>query len=215
MSERNEERERFFGTHQGTTTMPSRQYGRTANSLLTHLATTLSSSSNRDRERESLRERVERAAAPQPTRSAPNIRPQFRTKIVCNLNCTHCHVGVCRRGMKAILLADTNVELFSTDLPPFGVQLVNDDYMTRNCRCRIKDAACLGCGNVVGYHVTQPCEACLEACNNGHFWMFHMGEVFSEDRMDNTGKKSLVWANLPQADKDISCKVRNLETLCR
>ncbi|KAI8622034.1 hypothetical protein BC830DRAFT_1091257, partial [Chytriomyces sp. MP71] len=27
-------------------------------------------------------------------------------------------------------------------------------------------------GNVIGYHVTQPCEVCLDSCNNGHFWMF-------------------------------------------
>lgn len=36
------------------------------------------------------------------------------------------------------------VELFSTDVPPSGVSLVNDDYMTRKCRCRIRDVACLG-----------------------------------------------------------------------
>ena len=63
------------------------------------------------------------------------------------------------------------MELFSTDSPPFGVQLVFDDYRTRNCHCRIRDVACLGCGNVIGYHVTQPCEPCMDACNNGHFWM--------------------------------------------
>ena len=48
------------------------------------------------------------------------------------------------------------MQLFSTDSIPNGVQLVNDDYMTKNCHCKIKDIACLGCGNVVGYHVTQP-----------------------------------------------------------
>ncbi|KAI8820957.1 FAM72 protein-domain-containing protein [Fimicolochytrium jonesii] len=102
------------------------------------------------------------------------IRPQFRSKIVCELTCRHCEAVVCRRGMKAILLADMNIELFSTDVPPHGVQLVNNDYQTRNCYCRIRDVACLGCGNVIGYHVTQPCEPCMEACNNGHFWMFHI-----------------------------------------
>ncbi|KAI8584851.1 protein FAM72, partial [Geranomyces variabilis] len=62
------------------------------------------------------------------------------------------------------------VELYSTDSPPSKVQLVEHDYMTRNCRCRIRDVACLGCGNVIGYHVTQPCATCLSSCNNGHFW---------------------------------------------
>jgi hypothetical protein len=75
---------------------------------------------------------------------------QFRSKVVCLLSCKHCEVQVCRRGMKAILLADMNVELFSTDAPPYGihantgVQLVHDDYQTRNCHCRIRDVACLG-----------------------------------------------------------------------
>ncbi|KAF9294161.1 Protein fam72a [Mortierella antarctica] len=62
------------------------------------------------------------------------------------------------------------------------VQLVYDDYRTRNCKCRIRDVACLGCGNTLGYHVTQPCESCLEACNNGHFWMFHSDGVSCTER---------------------------------
>ena len=36
-------------------------------------------------------------------------RPQFRSKIVCMIHCKHCHSAVCKRGMKAILLADMNV----------------------------------------------------------------------------------------------------------
>jgi hypothetical protein len=38
-------------------------------------------------------------------------RPQFRSKVVCVLDCKHCSSQVCRRGMKAILLADMNVGL--------------------------------------------------------------------------------------------------------
>jgi hypothetical protein len=97
----------------------------------------------------------------------PSIHPQFRSKAVCNLFCSHCASNLCQRGMRAILLGNTSVELFSTDRSPFGVALVDKDYFTKNCSCRIRDAACLGCGNVVGYHVTHPCERCLEACNNG------------------------------------------------
>lgn len=78
--------------------------------------------------------------------------------------------------MKAILLGNTKVELYSTDTPPTGVQLVYGDYLTQNCLCRIRDAACLGCGNVVGYHVTQPCEKCLEACNNGKALFLYLGD---------------------------------------
>lgn len=42
-------------------------------------------------------------------------------------------------------------------------------------------------GNVVGYHVTQPCESCLDSCNNGHMWMFQFDGVKSTDRIDNSG----------------------------
>lgn len=99
----------------------------------------------------------------------PSIHPQFRSKAVCSMYCNHCSTNLCQRGMRAILLGNTAVELFSTDRPPFGVALVDKDYFTKNCSCRIRDAACLGCGNVVGYHVTHPCERCLEACNNGNY----------------------------------------------
>ncbi|KAG0050151.1 Protein fam72a [Gryganskiella cystojenkinii] len=114
--------------------------------------------------------------------SAPSLHPQFQAKAVCRLTCKSCLSDVCMRGMKAILLADARVELYSTDRPPVGVQLVYDDYRTRNCKCRIRDVACLGCGNTLGYHVTQPCESCLEACNNGHFWMFHSDGVSCTER---------------------------------
>lgn len=114
----------------------------------------------------------------------------FSKKVVCNLHCTYCQRFLCNRGMKAILLADKGVELYSTDSPPHAVELVNDDYTTRDCFCKIRDIACLGCGNIMGYHVTQPCSSCLSSCNNGHFWMFHTENVVSSDRVEKskTGK---------------------------
>ncbi|KAI8917930.1 protein FAM72 [Entophlyctis helioformis] len=148
--------------------------------------------------------------------SAPSIHPQFRSKAVCVLNCRHCSTVICNRGMKAILLGDTRVELFSTDVPPFCVQLVEKDYMTRNCRCRIRDVACLGCGNVIGYHVTQPCERCLDSCNNGHFWMFLSDGVSAKERMDVTGTRQLLWAHL---SRDTQAEPPSVDTkyelLCR
>jgi len=143
----------------------------------------------------------------------PSLHPQFKAKAVCKLTCQHCDSVVCTRGMKAILLADTRVELYSTDIPPAGVQLANDDYMTKNCRCRIRDAACLVCGNVVGYHVTQPCDSCMDACNNGHFWMFHTDEVSSSERRDHTGM-TLLWASIPVAESDQDILDR-YEVMCR
>ncbi|CAG8545091.1 15088_t:CDS:2, partial [Racocetra persica] len=127
-----------------------------------------------------------------------NIRS--RSKAVCKLNCTYCESRVCLRGMKAMLLADTRVELYSTDVPPLSVQLVGEDYLTQNCHCKIRDVACLTCGNVLGYHITQPCQQCMDACNNGHLWMFHTEEVTSEERLDFNGNTVLLWTHLSQAE---------------
>lgn len=48
------------------------------------------------------------------------LHPAFQSKAVVKLECAYCERLLCMRGMKALLLADTNVELYSTDLPPDG-----------------------------------------------------------------------------------------------
>ncbi|KAG0032546.1 Protein fam72a [Podila clonocystis] len=107
-----------------------------------------------------------------------------QSKSVCRMDCRYCSAVVCLRGMKAMLLADTSVELYSTDHPPGSVQLIDKDYTTSNCKCKIRDVACKVCGNVIGYHITQPCQQCLKAPNNGHFWMFHTEGVVGQDRVN-------------------------------
>lgn len=42
-------------------------------------------------------------------------------------------------------------------------------------------------GNIAGYHVVSPCFQCLEACNNGHFWMFHSEFCQPSERTDDSG----------------------------
>ncbi|KAI7888112.1 FAM72 protein-domain-containing protein, partial [Mucor mucedo] len=64
-------------------------------------------------------------------------------KPVYKLNCRHCSTTVCARGMKAILLADTTIELYSTDTPSQSIHVLEKDYLTRSCHCRIRDVACL------------------------------------------------------------------------
>eukprot|EP00127_Corallochytrium_limacisporum_P004505 Clim_evm5s166 gene=Clim_evmTU5s166 len=129
---------------------------------------------------------------------------EFSQKVVARLYCRYCDHVVCCRGMRAVLLADTHVELYSTDLPPVQtVSLVDSDYMTNNCMCKIRDVACLCCGNAVGYHVTRPCGKCLESCNNGHFWMFHADYIYAVDRyVDDASQKPLLWAAIPAASED-------------
>ncbi|TNN63300.1 Protein FAM72A [Liparis tanakae] len=99
----------------------------------------------------------------------------FKNKCVTQVNCTFCDSLLCTRGMKAVLLADTEVELFSTDIPPNS-------------------------GNVVGYHVVAPCKPCLLSCNNGHFWMFNSDAVSTLNRLDVTGLNLLLWGDLPELD---------------
>ena len=49
--------------------------------------------------------------------SKAEIHPTFRRKVVYNLECSSCGSTLCRRGMQAVLLADTKTEMFSTDVP--------------------------------------------------------------------------------------------------
>ncbi|KAJ3107642.1 Protein fam72a [Phlyctochytrium planicorne] len=154
----------------------------------------------------SLTDYTQLAQAPPPapaSSSTSSVHPSFRSKSVCKLQCKFCVQQICKRGMKAILLADTRVELYSTDTVPAG----------------IRDVACLGCGNlifdlkkVIGYHVTQPCDVCMSACNNGHFWMFHDDSVTASERMD--GAKALLWSQLPYVDKEKD-KSAYFEKICR
>ncbi|CAO0794323.1 unnamed protein product [Mucor circinelloides] len=123
-------------------------------------------------------------------------------KPVYKLMCRHCTTPVCARGMKAILLADTTIELYSTDTPSQCIHVLEKDYLTRSCHCRIRDVACLECGNVIGYHVVSPCSQCLDACNNGHFWMFHSSACKPAERHDKN-KQIMLWNNLPRAEMDL------------
>ncbi|CEG67370.1 hypothetical protein RMATCC62417_03810 [Rhizopus microsporus] len=123
-------------------------------------------------------------------------------KPVYSLTCKHCYMTICARSMKAILLADTRIELFSTDAPSQSMCVLDKDYLTRSCHCRIRDVACLKCGNIVGYHVVSPCAQCLDACNNGHFWMFHSKACDPVERKDERSN-TLFWNKLPRAELDV------------
>ncbi|XP_054837306.1 protein FAM72A [Eublepharis macularius] len=132
----------------------------------------------------------------------------FADRCVSLLRCRFCQQVLSSRGMKAVLLADTDTDLYSTDIPPTStVDFIGNCYFTEICQCKLKNIACLKCGNVVGYHVIAPCNLCLFSCNNGHFWMFHSQAVFGINRLDSSGTDLLLWGNLPDSestDEDIS-----------
>lgn len=155
-----------------------------------------------------------------PTSVANAERQQYsplRHKVVYLLHCTYCSRRVCNRAMKAILLADTKIELYSTDIPPAELALISEDRMTHGCHCRIRDTVCTGCGNVLGYHVSQPCERCLDAKNNGHFWMFYSETVQPSERSDPSTGKALFWGSLsPMREyEDQLLGAYRYETYCR
>ncbi|KAJ2871846.1 hypothetical protein GGH93_004489 [Coemansia aciculifera] len=120
--------------------------------------------------------------------------------------------------MRALLLADNRIELFSTDMPPMvRVQLVGADYTTRSCRCKIRNVACLGCGNEIGYHITQPCTECLKACNNGHFWMFLTESVYPVEIKDHeVSSATMAWPVLqPELDLEDMSALSCRDAVCR
>ncbi|TKC47623.1 hypothetical protein EI555_012447, partial [Monodon monoceros] len=126
----------------------------------------------------------------------------FNDRRVSILCCKFCKQVLSSRGMKAVLLADTEIDLFSTDIPPTNaVDFIGRCYFTEICKCKLKDIACLKCGNIVGYHVIVPCCSCLLSCNNGHFWMFHSQAVYGINRLDSTGVNFLLWGNLPEVEE--------------
>ncbi|XP_077934441.1 protein FAM72A isoform X2 [Halichoerus grypus] len=83
-----------------------------------------------------------------------------------------------------------------------AVDFIGRCYFTEICKCKLKDIACLKCGNIVGYHVIVPCCSCLLSCNNGHFWMFHSQAVYDINRLDSTGVNFLLWGNLPEIEEN-------------
>ncbi|KAL8589394.1 hypothetical protein ACOMHN_021546 [Nucella lapillus] len=137
-----------------------------------------------------------------------NISPSFWSRIVYILECRACGEEVSRRAMRAILLADKRIELFSTDFPDCNaIGVVPDIFTTAHCYCKIQKIACRCCGSEVGYHVLTPCKKCLGSCNNGHFWMFDSDGVVSSGRMSVTDGDYIIWKNLlpPGEDDTLEC----------
>lgn len=77
-------------------------------------------------------------------RSMNPVNSALRNKIVYRLNCLYCKTHVCDRAMRAILLADTKIELYSTDIPPRFLKTMDEDRLTQGCNCRIRDTVCTG-----------------------------------------------------------------------
>ncbi|KAK9761027.1 hypothetical protein K7432_014398 [Basidiobolus ranarum] len=135
-------------------------------------------------------------------------RPQFAQKPVFILDCRFCQNIFCERGMKAVLLADCKVELYSTDMVPSRAQGIGPEYLTEKCGCSIRDVACLDCGNVVGYNVTLACPSCLSDYNNGHYWIFHSTTVKSTERL-SLERMPMLWGAVKAPELDLELTESN------
>ncbi|KAI8983833.1 protein FAM72 [Pilobolus umbonatus] len=108
------------------------------------------------------------------------LATEYERKHVYRVQCKDCNEVLTDRGMNAVLLSDRSVQLYSTDLFPYTVSFIQGDYSAASCSCRVRDVACINCGNVVGYHVNVPCKLCLSQPNNGHYWMFRSNDITSQ-----------------------------------
>ncbi|KAG0825394.1 hypothetical protein G6F19_009838 [Rhizopus arrhizus] len=62
---------------------------------------------------------------------------EYDRKIVYRVECSGCYSVLSDRCMRAVLLSDRTVDLYSTDLFPNSVGFVNGDYSASYCACRI------------------------------------------------------------------------------
>ena len=126
---------------------------------------------------------------------------------VLELTCATCATRLCRRASEAVMVSDDECKLFSTDLV---TRHIEDDPSAavrpvESCACGIVDAICRRCKAVVGYHCVEPCEPCLDSCNNGHFWLFYPKHVkaFARVRLDEDGTEHfLTWPELSGLPED-------------
>ncbi|KJE93801.1 FAM72A protein [Capsaspora owczarzaki ATCC 30864] len=134
------------------------------------------------------------------TSSSPTI---FSSELVVQLDCLYCSANITNRGMGGKLRAEPcNQELYSTDAEPSSVALIGNARHAPTCRCLVRDAACLTCGNAVGYHVETPCTRCLGDCTNGHMWIFHSQCTIATIRQAPGQPAAMVWGRLPSPMQD-------------
>lgn len=114
------------------------------------------------------------------------------SRTVFELRCGPCGRLICRRGMKVHLIADSSVQLYSTDFRPVDVVESLGERAHGQCDCRVRDVAC-ACSCAIGYHVIRPCEACSSVCHNNHYWLLDRSGVVVAQPRTNANGESIVW----------------------
>lgn len=92
------------------------------------------------------------------------------------LSCRRCKCRVSEHAVQAMLISNPKIKLFSS-ARCMNVLIDPRTYITRTCKCFIREILCINCVSCVGYHVTQPCLFCLRRNSNGHLFMFNFGSV--------------------------------------
>mmetsp|Transcript_31213 Transcript_31213/g.76140 ORF Transcript_31213/g.76140 Transcript_31213/m.76140 type:complete len:193 (-) Transcript_31213:155-733(-) len=90
---------------------------------------------------------------------------------VWKLKCQHCSHVVNKRGMLVHLVADETTTLYSSG-EGGDIDAKGDEEKFATCDCKTQKTWCKNCSKEVGYRVTQPCNFCMSAQNNGHYWMY-------------------------------------------
>ncbi|KAM0754244.1 hypothetical protein T439DRAFT_378304 [Meredithblackwellia eburnea MCA 4105] len=138
--------------------------------------------------------------------STPPPQPLPPLHRVYVLRCASCDTFLSDRGMRAVLLLKPNIVLFSTDAAPTNAGPVWPDRdhdelpAERTCDCLTSSLGCHGCGNVVGYHIVQPCSRCTASVHrhqrsaNHHRYVFHHNEVSFKEREYFPGEQGITGA---------------------
>ncbi|KAG8929928.1 hypothetical protein FRC02_004868 [Tulasnella sp. 418] len=133
------------------------------------------------------------------------------------LHCASCETFLTDRGMKAVLLLQDDVGLYSSDAFPAncGALVITTrssgsiyaSYYSnvsstvgylRSCECLTQELSCHGCGTNVAYHVVSPCQRCMQSVmhdrrsTNGHRYVFHQREVLASERRYTPGEPGVI-----------------------
>jgi len=113
------------------------------------------------------------------------------------LSCKFCANVLTRRGMRARLVADARIHIWSTDEKP-AVKMVGSSYATTTCQCQLIDIACEKCDTVVGYHIagSEPCETCSRSNHNAHYHLLRTNQTIGVQNLNVEGNP-MRWADIP------------------
>lgn len=120
---------------------------------------------------------------------------------VLAVRCGCCDAALSRRGVKALLLSDSDTLMVSVDTDVIGAIVPTAEQLETPCECSCQRAVCRACGAELGYHVACPCSKCLAKTNNGHTTIFFLDAVRTEQLANvhaDGSRTILTWGDVSQ-----------------